>query len=275
MYKIHLISFSLLLTAFMSTAQKEITQNQWDFKLGYENTRLLDRQNSPLVYSAHSATLGTGFSRTKSKSVWGLSLATAIGSSQSKRFGQRTATFKDPYDIYGVRETYVIEGNPSLSYVHLNMTYTYLRKLTIGQKDFRIGADLGNDFFMSGIGLDTWFFNNLSLSPVISTQFKLSDAARVPVTITFPLLSYVVREPFAKDPSIPLDNYIEANIKTGASVATLDTFQKMEFTVGYRRDWKSNWDIGLDYTFYWYHYQHPDHLRAYSNQLSIVLSKNK
>lgn len=273
MNKLYYLIIGLSVIGFQSLAQEK--ENQWDFKLGYENIRLLDRQNSPLVYSAHAGVVSVDFSSIKPQSVWGLSLSTAIGNSQAKRFGQRIVDIYDDYDIYGEREFSTVYGNPALSYVHIHLAYAYQRKVVISHKNFQVGAKIGNDFFLSGIGLDTWFFNNLSLSPLISTQFELKNGSRIPVKLSFPIASYVVREPFGKDPSIPLDNYIEANIKTGASMATLDKFQKIEFTAGYRSNWQSKWNLGLDYTFYWYHYAKPDHLRTYSNQFTLVLYKKK
>lgn len=263
----------LWLIGLNTHAQNGAKATQWDFQLGHENTRLLDRQNSPLIYVAHSAVIGTDFLRIKPQSVWGLSFSSAIGNSQAKRFGQRSVEFEDPNDIYGEHETYTVLGNPGLSYVQASLGYSYQSKVAIGTQGFLLGCQLENEFFMSGIGLDTWFFNNLSLSPIVSTAFELSDGSRIPVSLSFPLVSYVVREPFGKDPSIPLNNYIEANIETGASFATLNKFQKIDFTIGYRRNWTSKWDIGLDYTFYWYQYNEPNELNSYSNRVTIVLSK--
>jgi len=250
---------------------QENTYNQWTYHLGYENTKIFDKQNSPLIYSANSATAGVGFGNANQITVWKISLSATFGNNQAKRFGKRIATLEDPYDIYGKNQTWDIEVNPGLSFMNFNLAISYLPIVQIGTHNFQIGARLENSFFQSGVGAGPWLFNTLTLGPELFTTIKLNNGNNMPLGVNIPIISCVSRESFAKLPGIPYKGFFDLNFKKYLSMVSFGKFQKVGFELGYMFSAKDQLNMGLNYSFYWYHYKLPRDLKSYSNKVTLSL----
>ncbi len=246
---------------------------RWTHELGYRQVRMYDKQSSPLIYHAHTTRLSSTYQKLNENALWRFSGGLVLGSNQSARHGKRIATLSDPVDLYGNQEHYEVEGNPSLSYFNPTLETGYYRSITVGKQPVLTGMELDGNFILTGMGLDTWYFANLSLGPGMISSVKLNNGHELPIQVRFPLINVVVREPYAKDPSVPLDNYFEEAVKSGSAVASIGQFQRIDWSVGYVMPFGENWKLGCRYSFGWMHYEKPRDFNAYYNELSVTLSR--
>ena len=89
-----------------------------------------------------------------------------------------------------------------------------------------------------------------------------------------PIISYLVRQPYTLDPSLPLDSYLKAYINTGAHFTWLKEFEQLNLVINYQYQLNEKRSLGLSYKFMMMKYTNiKDHnLQAYSNSLLVTFS---
>ncbi len=263
----------ILLSSSVSFSQSNdsLTNKEWEFNVGYQNFRILDNNVSPLVYVANCGELSFQFQKTKSKNIWSIGGDVSIGSNQSKRFGRRHAVVYDPYDITGNRDSVVYDINPGLSFTRSSLFYSYLWKINTKTDGMYVGGVLQDNFYYGALGADTWFFNQLSVMPAYRVAVFNTSKSKIEAEISTPLFSYLIRQPYILDPSLPENSYFKAYLKTGSSFATLNKFQQVNLKLHYLHSLKGGKQVGLVYGFMWMNSANiPDrNLKAYSNSILI------
>ncbi|MEK6476263.1 hypothetical protein WJR50_01970 [Catalinimonas sp. 4WD22] len=264
-------AFLLLITSgFFIRSFAQEKQSVWQHQLGYEHILLSDQQNSPLLYQSNNLNIATDFLSVREASQHKISIQFSLGNNQSKRHGQRVATLSDPVDMYGVQESWETEANPSLSLVNINLSYAYLSKLSLGGTSLYLGAEISDNFYQTGIGLDNWFFNGLSLGPKLAKTFNHKKLS-FPLEISFPLIAAITSTPYAKDPSKPVDSYFTPYLQE-TRIALPDQFRRLNFSLSVRittHEEKVH-SLGVMYQFYGLGYYYYEPLRMISNSFSIV-----
>lgn len=247
-------------------------KNEWWLGLGYQNFRTLDKNVSPLIYTSDNGTLSARFQKYGQKSRWNIGMNIAIGSNQSRSHGKREAVAYDPYPLSGDRDSVVYEINPGFSFLQAELYYTMLWKLRSGKRPLFVGALFSDRFTYGALGADTWFFNQLSMMAVGQTTIYSRGKSNVDVAISIPLISYLLRQPYSLDPSLPESSYFKAYLKTGSEVATVNKFQQVNVTMDYAYQLKGENAIGLSWQFMWMENSNiPDrNLKAYANSFSII-----
>ena len=274
MMKINIILINLiLLSSMVSFGQNNdsLTTKEWGIEIGCQNFRVHDKNVSPLIYVANNGILSFQFQKAKTKKLWNIGGSISIGSNQSKRFGRRSATVYDPFDINDNRDSVIYDINPSLSFIQASLYYSYYWKLNTNRNKMFIGAIAQDNFYYGALGADTWFFNQLSIMPSYRIEFLNTYKSKIDVEFSTPLFSYLIRQPYTLDPSLPENSYFKANLKTGSSIATINEFQQVNIKARYSYKLKSGNKIGASYNFMWMNYANiPDrNLRAYSNSILI------
>ncbi len=270
----HWIIFLLLILPFTSFGQKKdsATISAWKLEAGYQNYRTLDKNVSPLIYSSNNGMVGFQYQKSKPKSMMQAGLSFSIGSNQAKRFGKREATAPDPYDVHGERDSTVYEINPGLSFVQGSLYFAQLWKLNNTWKTMHLGGIIQNNFTYSALGADTWFFNQISLLPAFQIELLQKQKSQLNGFVSTPIVSYLVRQPYTLDPSLPLDSYFVAYLQTGDFVATLNQFQQVNVKLNYDYQLNNGKQAGISYQFSWMNVANiPDrNLKTYSHSFLLT-----
>ncbi len=266
----------ILFVSILSYCQtnSSIDSNPWRIEAGYQNFRLFDKNVSPLIYVSNNGMISFGYQKKKEKNIWNIGLDASAGSMQSKRFGRREAIAYDPYDLDGNKDSTVYDINPGLSFISASLYYSYYWQLNTQKRKMHVGGILQDNFYYGALGADVWFFNQLSIMPAYRVEILNTSKSAVNAAFSTPIFSYLIRQPYSLDPSLPENSYFKANLKTGSSIATINTFQQINFKVKYAYTLSTGNKIGLSYTFMWMNYANIQdrNLRAYAN--SILISYN-
>jgi hypothetical protein len=236
---------------------------------GYQNFRTNDQNTSPLIYVANNGYIGFKIEKEKSNSIRYIGASLSIGSNQSKRFGQHEGFTIYHYDIHGVSDSFHHVINPTLSFFSVNLKYGFKKNIT---RTLRLGGELNDNFYFEALGIDSWFLNQLSINPVIENHFPIGNKQKISTYISTPVLSYIVRQPYTLDPSLPIPNYFIMHLKSGSSIVTLRKYQQINIGIQYMYKLNSGRELGLSYSFMWLKsttYQ-PRNLKAYSNTFCIT-----
>ncbi|MTI39253.1 hypothetical protein [Fulvivirga lutimaris] len=253
------------------TTFKEGKLKRWQVGLGYGNFRTFDKNVSPLIYRSNTGGLLLGFEKENKKTIWNIKTEIFLGSNQSKRHGKREAVIYDPYPLIGQADSTHYVLNPTLSFVHARLSFSYLREVdNVKSIPMFIGGKIENQFYYGAIGGDVWFFNQLGAS--LAGQFLVyrQGKSKVNLNVSIPIFSHLVRQPYSLDPSLPEQSYFNAYLKTGSEWGSLNKYQQFQLEGYYLH--KSR--LGLSYRFSWMRYNnHKDGtVRMYSNLISIIYS---
>lgn len=267
----HLFLGLLLMSCYGLLAQKSPPPDpNWNITLGYQHVRMLDEAASPLLYVSNNGLLSFNYDKGFQSKSWELGVTLSVGSNQSKRFGRRFATLIDDYTFDGERDSSIYELNPSLSYVQASLYYTRYWKINSAMP-IQLGARIHNSLFYSGIGADTWFVNQFSLMPAVRTKLIQRDKVQVRSELTIPVLSYLLRQPYSLDPSLPINSYLRAYVMTGSSFVTPLQFQQINLKLSCQYSLDNDNKLGLVYTGMWMHNRpFPERsLSLYSHAISL------
>jgi len=274
--KTHWILFLLITIPFTGFGQKKDSAitTDWRLEAGYQNYRTLDKNVSPLIYASNNGRLGFQFQSSKPKTLMQTGLSISIGSNQAKRFGRREATAPDPYDIFGERDSTMYEINPGLSFVQGSLYFAQFWKLNSGWKKMYLGGIIQNNFTFSALGADTWFFNQLSLMPAFQIELFQKQKSRLNGFVSTPIVSYLVRQPYTLDPSLPLNSYFVAYLQTGGFAATINRFQQVNLKFDYGYQLNNGRQAGVSYQFSWMNVANiPNrNLKTYSHSFLLTYS---
>ncbi len=238
-------------------------------KSGYRNTRILDLNASPLLYSSHSCLVGITYKKDLKTNFYEAGLNVSVGNNQSKRHGKRTVNVPNQPDFFGHYDSTVYTLNPNLSYIYGELFYKNLWHINSG--GLYAGYNIFDRFQFSGIGADNWFFNQLSIQPNFTCIVPAGDRQKLDISISTTVLSYVVKQPFTLDPSLPITSYFKAYLKTGSSLESFNTLQQVDLQINFTRDLSNDKGIGMMYEFSWLnHNEIKDRpLGIYSNSISV------
>ena len=244
------------------------SSHQLSIHLGYAHTLTADRHTSPLLYQAHTATIGLRH-QYQGSYLLETSLHLRIGSNQSRRYGKRIATISDPANIYGEAESYEVEANPNLSM--LDGSLQVLLAWSMGRAHY-LGMVLNGRHILSGMGADTWLFTQVSLGPVY--QYTLATRLLTyRLRIGLPVLSYVVRPNFSRDAALPeVISYWWGYVQTNSRIAA--GYKLFAPTLELGTSWPlANGDaLGFTYVANWSSYPSPRPMRMLTQSLDLSYS---
>ena len=265
--------FLLLLLGICLNArsQDSLTNKHLQLSLGYQHLRMMDKNVSPLVYASNNGQLQVGFTKEKKSNRWWIVTCVSVGSNQSSRFGKREATVFDDFDIHGERDSTLYELNPTLSYLGINLEFDFSKaRRGFGSKVY-YGFKILERYQYSALGADTWFVNQISLMPSLHIGIIEKKRSQLVCNISFPLLSNIVRQPFAYDPSLPEKSYFKAYLKTGSFFTSINQLQQLNTSLTSEHKLSNEHHLGVLFQFNWTRLSNiqDGHYTAYSNSLSV------
>lgn len=261
----------LLLFAHGITGQEEANakENGWGLEVGWRQHLLADRHVSPLLYQTDALNIG-GIYRGGYTPRWEVSLHAQIGTNQARNLGQRTGILNGSPDIYGEKERFEVKANPFLSFLGGQLTGGL--SWPIGTRH-RLGTQLSLQYIQTGMGLDTWHYTQLDLSPTYSYYYPLGPG-QFKLDFSLPILAVVQRPTYAFDPSLPDEgNYYKAYLREGTKLASLDQLINPQLQLGYTWHRGNGKRLGLHYQLSWMSYPDPRPVRMLGQGLSLTLTR--
>ncbi len=265
-----IVILAFLLLAKAATGQEEANamENGWGLEVGWRQLLLADRHASPLLYQADALNIG-GMYQGGYAPRWEVSLNAQIGTNQARNLGQRTGILDGPPDIYGEKESFEVKANPFLSFLGGQLIGGL--SWPIGTRH-RLGAQVSLQYIQTGMGLDTWHYTQLDLSPTYSYYYPLGPG-QFKLDFSLPMLAVVQRPTYAFDPSLPDEgNYYKAYLKEGTKFAALDQLINPELQLGYTLHLRNGKRMGLQYQLSWMSYPEPRPVRMLGQGLSLTLT---
>lgn len=264
-----ILVFSLLANGAKGQERTNTMENGWGLELGWHQLLLADRHASPLLYQADALDIGGSY-RGGYAPRWEISLNAQMGTNQARNLGQRTGILDGPPDIDGDRESFEVKANPFISF--LGGQFTGALSWPIGKRH-RLGSRLSLQYMQTGMGLDTWHYTQLDLSPTYSYYYPLGPG-NLKLDFSLPIIAVVQRPTYAFDPSLPDEgNYYKAYLKEGTKVASLDQFINPQLQLGYTWYRSHGKRIGLHYQLSWMSYPDPRPVRVLGQGLSLTLTR--
>ena len=252
-------------------AKNSIVLKEWSLESGYQNFRLFDKNASPLIYVANNGYVGFRLEKEKNNRLWNIGTSISVGNSQSKNLSKRQAVVKEHTSIMGEADSAVYLINPAISFVETGLVYSYYWKLNAEKLKTYVGGQIKDNFLYSGLGGDTWFFNQLIIMPSCQVLLIDKNKSKVKTELSVPIVSYLLRQPYTLDPSLPVNSYFIAYLKTGSHISSLNDLQQVNYKLNYQYQISKEKAIGLSYKFMWMNYANiPErNLKAYSNSISL------
>lgn len=247
------------------------TTKQWYIETGYQNYRISDKNRSPLIYVSNNGILDLRYQKINKQTIKSIGASFSLGNNQPKRFGQRKIIEYSLYSINGTRDTMVNKINPDISFLQINLYYSCLWKINVVNHDAFVGGKFQDFFYYGGIGGDIWFFSQTSLLPCFQLCLFTRKKYQLNTEISIPVISYLVRQPYSTDPSLPEKSYFKSYLKTGSAITTINKFQQIQFTCNFGYKLIKERQIGVSYQFMWMNYSNipKRNLKTYSNSVLI------
>lgn len=251
----------LLGLAFPILAQTDDASHHFGLRAGWTESHLYDEHASPLLYQSDMVNV-SGLYQHRGDAFFELSLTLKLGTNQSRRFRQRTATLDDRPDINGQIETYEIKANPFLSMLDGQLG---LRMLWPIGGYHHLGASINSRYILTGMGADTWQYAQLDVAPEYQFTYPVLGGD-VEASFSLPLLAGVVRPNYAFDPSLPDEtNYFKGYLRTGTAVTSPHQLINPRARIGYLWHFNNGKSLGASYFASWMSYPDPRPVRMFEN----------
>ena len=196
-----------------------------------------------------------------------MALSISIGNNQPRQLGQRTATIEYLPDIYGHVDSDEIKANPFLSMLNGNLR---LKMLWPVGNHHHLGASLNTRYTYTAIGIDTWQYGQVDLSPEYLFSYPFLDG-EVECSASLPLFAGVMRMNYAFDPSLPDEtNYFKGYLRTGTRITSINELINPKIRAGYLWHFPNGRDLGAYYSASWLSYTDPRSVRMFENGIDVV-----
>lgn len=267
-----ILSLTLMVQVlFGQTAKDSLVVSEWKLGSGYEIVRTSDLNTSPLVYSSNNGIFTFELSRTAGRTILNTEISLSAGNNQSKQHGRRTAFVLNHYSLNGDRDSSQYDINPKFSFLKPEIAIEIMWKIVNRKSILYAGLRLEEQFAYTAMGADVWFFNQTNLRSEIYMPIISSSTKKLTANISSPFLSYLLRQPYTLDPSLPESSYMKAYLKTGSNICSYKQFQSITIKLHYAQIIWQEKLIGVTYKFNWINYANiPNrNLKQYTNSLSI------
>lgn len=260
----------LLCTAFLSSQGQHKPRNSVGVSIGWQNFSFLDQHSSPLKYSTNSLfpKVGLFYSKQTDRSFLNVHLAASKGSVFPSRFGQRSyKSVWSPTDSF--------QFTVASPFVHVDMEASYLRQ--VSKTPDRVSTWIGASFneaayYGDDVARFPWLLNVADLSPRVRVQYAPLSRHSFTLQVDLSVLAAITRPVYALFPKSNRDKNVPAYLKQGTQLASMNKFQKVNFSVGYNFQASRHFAAGVQYRLKWLHYTLPKDIRAVDKQFDVRLS---
>lgn len=251
-----------------------LKQKRMIYGIGYSHFRLLDQQNSPLIYRGHLLDLNIGFEKIKiDKSIFNVKLNLVGGIANSKR-NEQQKVINYYYDENNVLHKEIIPlVHPELL---INLSTEYLIKyknLLDNKATLYVGGQIREFFHI--LYLATWGFdmpsilNEFTLNPKLLFEYKFNDLNKFNTSLSFPVFGLITRLPYSNVPMIEKYGPFMAVFKGGTNFSAINKYQRFDIELGWEKVINIKWNIHINYCFMWLHFPEVLSIKAYSNTLEF------
>ncbi len=256
-------------TVLVSDKERKI-----NLKIGYAHFRTLDRQVTSLKYRANSINIGLGYDGSTADRIFRASFDFHYG-------GLRTVDFKSrefltpTIDNEGGIENEILEL-ASFTLIEQNLKFEYLKKLkSINNSNltYYLGANFHEFFSLSLTRSANFVTNEIGVGPSFFARYTINEKFKAEIGVSVPLIGLMVRMPYANDPADGKNGTFKSVYTMGTNMFLPNKYQRINFNFSLEKELNENWDIGLGYSFYWFHYNNFRHVSAYNNCVQLKISR--
>jgi hypothetical protein len=273
-YRLTFLILFIFLNNFGFSQSDSLPQKRMIYGIGYSHLRVLDQQNSPLIYRGNLLDATIGYEKMKpGKSLFNSSLNINGGVSNSKSVDRRKV------------ENHYFDNNGTLQQKFVRLVYTtfqanltaeYLlnvKGLSSKNLNLYVGGQLREYFFMHYMA--TWGFdmpsvlNEFSVNPKVLLNYKLHNDIELNTSLSFPLFGLITRLPYSNVPNSDKYSPFVSTFAYYTQFASIDQNQRFDFKFGIEKPLNEKWNFLLNYQFLWYHFTEAKPIKAYSNSIQF------
>jgi hypothetical protein len=271
----HKTGWAILLILASQTLQAQ--QNTFKIGIGYQRTRMLDQQASPLQYNSSAATFKTGYYKTSNQGKFTAELAGALGNMSPAGTSNRY-WYSPVYDNNGGiirQDSFPLSGKLYNGMINIGwMKDISSGTVATGKSETSIrqfaGLSASDQLFYSDNIVRAGWMNNATLNG--DYQLDVSSNARhfFSLKITIPLFGVNTRLPYHNTVASPKgESHAKTIFKEGSQVAWLGNFQNIRVEASYEYAIGKNFGLGLRYSGQWLQYPSAMPINLYQNNLGI------
>lgn len=234
---------------------------------GWQQTRLVDQQFSPLMYKANELSFKLYYNAKHHQSNWNVSLEAATGSLFPPQFADRML-YNTTEDIDGnmTTDSFFVRGNTRT--VNLQLGYAY----DLVHKDawrFSVGGSVRNQLMYPSTFVNIGIMNSASFLVTTEGTYYAGSKNELSLGINVPVIGFNTRFPYSGTVSTPNQSLLEAFFDGGTHFISFNKYTQVNVNAGWRYALSDGTGIGLQYDFMWQRYTTPVTLKQYSFRIGI------
>ena len=269
----------LIICSFLSLpafSQKDSSHRvkRVNYGIGYSNFRILDKQVSPFVYASHNVPLQFGYRSKKPNTLFEVSFGTVLGLNRNSVYKYREVSIPTisnegvvDFEVYELANAPIAQQELSVNY------YRKIAGLNSNRFEVFAGGELHEQLMISFAGVPVFTFTEVSLNPSILLGYQLNQISLIRAKLSFPVLGFMFRMPYANDPVDGKHGPMLSIYTTGGELTSFHNFQRINYSLEYVKVLSDKWSIGVEYGFYWMRYTKGKGFRAFDNSLMISFYK--
>jgi hypothetical protein len=268
-----------VILALMLAQSLSAQRNVFKLGIGYQRTRLLDEQASPLVYEANQPTFTAGYYNTGNKGKFTAELNGAIGSFNPAGMQNR----------YWYSTTYNPDGSTKLD-SNLLMGKLYSGRIKLGwMQDISHGSgtkdksqlstrqfaglSVNDQVFYSDNIVRTGWLNSATVNGDYQITSVMNTKHFISFKISIPLFGVNTRLPYHNTVASPDgEGHLKTLAKQGSRFVWFGNFQNIQLEAGYEYAFSKNFGLGIRYFGQWLQYSYEKPVRLYQNNIGLEAS---
>jgi hypothetical protein len=240
--------------------------------IGGQQTHLLDKQFSPLIYSANEISLRLYYDAKHQKSSWNASLDIASGSLFPRQYADRKV-YNTTEDIEGnvTTDSFFVQGNTRTVNLQLGYAHDLIQS---GHWTLNLGANVRNQLMYPTTFVNLGIMNAASFVVTTRATWYLNAENEFSLGVGIPVIGFNTRFPYSGTVSRPNQTLVEAFFDGGTHFVSFGDYNQVNVNCGYRFALSPKTGIGLQYDFMWQQYTIPATLKQYTSRIGATIDIN-
>lgn len=250
----------------------QVTNKAYDrlgFLAGWQQTRMLDQQFSPLTYKASEWSVKIFYDAKRHKSSWNASLSAATGSLFPPQYADRLL-YNTSEDLNGTitTDSFFVRGNTRTMNLELGYAYDLVQK-----EDWRfsVGGSVRNQLMYPSTFINIGIMNAASFLVTTEGTYYAGSKNELSLGISLPLMGFNTRFPYSGTVSTPNQSLFEAFFDQGTHFVSFNKYTQVNVNANWRYAISDKTGIGLQYDFMWQRYTIPVSLKQYSTRFGATI----
>lgn len=236
---------------------------------GWQQTRLVDQQFSPLMYKANELSFKLYYNAKHHQSNWNVSLEAATGSLFPPQFADRML-YNTTEDIDGnmTTDSFFVRGNTRSANLQIGYAYDLVQT---NHWAVSAGGSVRNQLMYPSTFVNLGIMNAASFLITAEGTYYANSENQLSAGISMPVMGFNSRFPYSGTVSTPNQTLLEAFFDGGTRFVSLGKYTQVNANLTWRYSLSDKTGIGLQYDFMWQRYTTPVILKQYSFRIGISI----